>query len=106
MLAASISSQAQNERGNFAVSFAASAFGETALKDNPGGSIRPFCEPATVTSTPHSSMRKSIDASDEIVSTSSNAGCPARSIALRTSPIRLATPVEVSLCTTQTALIA
>ena len=28
-----------------------------ALKDSPGGSIRPFCEPPTVTSTPHSSWR-------------------------------------------------
>ena len=34
---------------------AASAFGEMQLKESPGGSIRPFCEPATVTSTPHSS---------------------------------------------------
>ena len=24
---------------------------------NPGGSIKPFCDPATVTSTPHSSWR-------------------------------------------------
>ena len=36
---------------------AASALGETQLKESPGGSIRPFCEPATVTSTPHSSCR-------------------------------------------------
>ena len=41
----------------------------------------------------------------EIVSTSSRAGCRARSIALRTSRTRLVTPVEVSLCTTQTALM-
>ena len=34
-----------------------------------------------------------IDASDEIVSTISNAGCSARSMALRTSPMRLAAPV-------------
>ena len=36
---------------------AASALSLTALNDNPGGSISPFCEPATVTSTPHSSWR-------------------------------------------------
>src|ERR1700738_5034342 len=41
-----------------------------------------------------------------MVSTSSNAGCLARSIAWRTAPTRLATPVEVSLCTTITALNA
>jgi hypothetical protein len=34
---------------------AATAFSLTALKDRPGGSIRPFCEPATVTSTPQAS---------------------------------------------------
>ena len=34
---------------------AANAFSEMALKLSPGGSIIPFCEPATVTSTPHSS---------------------------------------------------
>ena len=31
--------------------------GDSALKLMPGGSIRPFCEPPTVTSTPHSSWR-------------------------------------------------
>ena len=41
--------------------------------------------------------------SDEIVSTSSSAGWPAASIAARTSSIRLAHPVEVSLWTTHTA---
>ena len=40
-----------------ALLLAASAFSDTALKLRPGGSIRPFCEPATVTSTPHSSIR-------------------------------------------------
>ena len=33
------------------------AFALIALNDRPGGSIRPFCEPETVTSTPHSSWR-------------------------------------------------
>ena len=41
-----------------------------------------------------------------MVSTSSSAGWPAASSAARTAPIRLVTPVEVSLCTTATALIA
>ena len=69
----------------------------------PVGSIRPFCEPATTTSTPHSSMRKSIDARDEITSTRNNAGCPAASIARRSAAMSWTTPVEVSLCTTSTA---
>ncbi len=47
-----------------------------------------------------------MEASDEIVSTMSSAGCFALSIALRTSAMRVVTPVEVSLWTTQTALIA
>ena len=40
-----------------------------AVNDIPGGIIRPFCEPPITRSTPHSSMRKSYEASDEIVST-------------------------------------
>src|SRR6266704_1749545 len=40
-----------------------------------------------------------------MVSTSSSAGWPTLSIAARISPIRLVTPVEVSLCTTITALM-
>src|SRR5919106_1168602 len=40
-----------------------------------------------------------------MVSTMNSAGWPARSIAWRISSIRLTTPVEVSLCTTQTALM-
>ena len=40
------------------------------------------------------------------MSTSSSAACPAASIAARTSGTRLVTPVEVSLWTTMTALIA
>ena len=35
-----------------------------------------------------------------------SAGCPAASIACRMAPMRLVTPVEVSLCTTMTALTA
>ena len=65
----------------------------------------PFCEHQIVTSTPHSSWRYSTDPSDEIVSTSSKAGCPALSIAARISGIWLAHPVDVSFCTMVTALI-
>ena len=54
---ASISPQSKNERGSFADLFAASAFSEVALNERPGGSMSPFCEPPTVTSTPHSSWR-------------------------------------------------
>ena len=57
---------------------AASALSLIALKPSPGGSIRPFCEQPTVTSTPQSSWRYSIEPSDEIVSTSRSAGCRAR----------------------------
>ena len=65
----------------------------------------PFCEPATVTSMPHSSWRRSAAASDEIASAMSSAGCRAASIALRTSSSRVRQPVDVSLWTTHTALI-
>src|SRR6266851_7512806 len=47
-----------------------------------------------------------MEPSEEIASTISNAGCAAASIAARISGILLAVPVEVSLCTTVTALIA
>jgi hypothetical protein len=52
-----MSSHDQYERGRRAVFDAASAFCEIALNDSPGGIIKPFCEPATVTSTFHSSCR-------------------------------------------------
>ena len=41
--------------GSFADFEAPSAFSDIALNESPGGSMSPFCEPATVTSTPHSS---------------------------------------------------
>jgi hypothetical protein len=44
--AASISSQSQKERGILAVLAVASAFGETALKERPGGQHQPFLRPA------------------------------------------------------------
>jgi hypothetical protein len=50
-----ISSQAQKALRQRGFSLASSALARRALKLMPGGSIRPFCEPLTVTSTPHSS---------------------------------------------------
>ena len=100
-----ISSQAQKAFGNLARLLASSALTDTALKLMPGGSIRPFCEPLMLTSTPHSSCLYSAEARPEMVSTSSSAGCFAASMALRTAAMLLVTPVEVSLCTTQTALM-
>src|SRR6266567_3730726 len=53
---------------------AANALPLIAVKAMPVGSISPFCEPATTTSAPHSSVRKSTDAREEIVSTRKSAG--------------------------------
>src|SRR3569833_2072966 len=90
----------------FGLAFAAaSAFSDTALKPRPGGSIRPFCEPATETSPPHPSCSYSIEPRPEMVSPISNAGWLARSRALRTSSGGVTHAVEDSLCTTLTALI-
>ena len=54
-LEASIGSHDQYDLGSRACREAASAFSLIALKLSPGGSIRPFCDPAIVTSMPHSS---------------------------------------------------
>ncbi len=67
--------------------------------------MNPFCEPVTAMSTPHSSIRKSMDAMELTPSTKRSAGWRASSSALRTPAISLVTPVAVSLCTTATALI-
>src|ERR1700720_72038 len=99
-----ISCQSQYDRGSFAVLLAAMAFSEIALKASPGGSIKPFCDDEIITSTSHSSWRYSIDASDDTASTISSAGCPTLFMARRISDILLVAPVEVSLCTTITAL--
>src|SRR5215475_6592854 len=105
LLASSMSSQAKNDFGKRACLAASSALGPTALNDMPGGSMKPFCAPPMETSTPHSSCRYSVEASDEMVSTKNSAGCLAASIACRISSIGERQPVEVSLCSTQTALI-
>ena len=44
-------------QGYFAVFEAARDFSEIALNERPGGSMSPFWDPPTVTSTPHSSWR-------------------------------------------------
>ena len=67
---------------------AARALSLTALNPRPGGNISPFWEPVTAQSTPHSSMRKSIDAIDDTPSTNNSAGCPAASSARRASASR------------------
>ena len=46
-----------------------------------------------------------MEASEEMVSTMNSAGCLAASMARRTSSMREVAPVEVSLCTTHTALM-
>ena len=63
--------------------------------------MKPFCEPETQQSTPHSSMRKSIEPIDDTPSTNSSAGCLAASSALRTPAMSLVTPVAVSLWVTK-----
>ena len=65
--------------------------------------MSPFCDPVTVTSTPHSSWWKSMDASEDTVSTMKSAGWPVASMAARMSGRLVVTPVEVSLCTIMTA---
>src|SRR5471030_482713 len=98
------SSQSQYDRIDGLAFATANAFSEIALKPSPGGSISPFCEPATVTSTPQASCSYSSEPRPEMVSTNSSAGCFARSNILRTSSGWVTQPVEVSLCTTHTAL--
>src|SRR6202047_271068 len=97
--------QSQYDRIDGLAFATASAFSDTALKPRPGGSISPFCEPATETSTPQASCSYSIEPRPEMVSTINSAGCLVRSIALRTSSGDVTQPVEVSLWTTITALI-
>ena len=48
---------ARIESGSLAFCDAATALSLSALNESPGGSIRPFCEPPTVTSTPQASCR-------------------------------------------------
>src|SRR6202048_4983359 len=99
------SCQSQYDRIDGLAFATASAFSDTALKPRPGGSISPFCEPATDTSMPQASCSYSIEPRPEMVSTISSAGCFVRSMALRTSSGWGTQPGDGSLCTTITALI-
>src|SRR3982074_3294500 len=99
------SCQSQYDRIDVLALAAASAFSDTALKLRPGGSISAFCEPPTDTSMPQASCSYSCEPRPEIVSTINSAGCFTRSMALRTSSGWVTQPVDVSLCTTITALM-
>ena len=70
----------------------------------PVGSIRPFWLPPTVTSMPQASILYSIDASEEMVSESSSAGCLVSSSARRISASGSTMPVAVSLWTDEHGL--
>src|ERR1700704_4811857 len=99
------SCQSQYDRIDGLTFATASAFSDTALKPRPGANITPFGEPATDTSMPQASCSYSCEPRPEMVSTINSAGCFVRSMALRTSSGWVTQPVEVSLCTTMTALI-
>src|ERR1700694_2190652 len=99
------SCQSQYDRIDELAFATASAFSDTALKLRPGGSISPFCEPATDTSMPQASCSYSSEPSPEMVSTIKSAGCLTRSRILRTSSGWVTQPVDVSLCTIMTDLI-
>ncbi len=101
-----MSSKDRKQRGHFAVLLASSAFALAATMARPVGSMKPFCEPETARSTPHSDMRKSIEAIELTPSTIRSAGCLASSSARRTPATSLVTPVAVSLWQTRTALIS
>merc|ERR1719313_1372541 len=82
-----------------------SALCDTQVRPRPGGRERAFCEPETITSTPHSSIRRSAAPREETASTMRRAGCLAASMASRIRLTSEVTPVVVSLCVKSTALI-
>ena len=104
-LRVSIFVQDRYDFGRRDVLCASIALAETPVNDMPVGSIKPFWLPPTATSTPHSSMRKSSEPSEEIVSLNNKAGCFVASSAARTSFSGNSMPVAVSLCTAQIALM-
>ena len=71
----------------------------------PVGNIKPFCDPATATSTPHSSILNSMEPIELTPSTKSKAGWHNSSNNCLTAFTELVTPVAVSLWQTKTALI-
>ena len=100
-----MSPKSKKQRGCVDFSRAASAFWLAQMMPRPAGNIRPFCEPLTHKSTPHSSMRKSILPSELTASTISSAGWSQASSAARTAAMSEVTPVAVSFCVASTALI-
>ena len=105
-LAFFMSPKSKKTRGSLAWSYWAAAFWLTATMPSPAGSMRPFWEPVTAQSTPHSSMRKSMLAIELTPSTMRSAGWRASSSAFRTPATSLVTPVAVSLWVNRTALIS
>jgi len=77
-----------------------------AVKLRPGGVIRPFCEPAIATSTPHASISNGTQPSEATVSTINSALWPAARIAAPIALMSLMTPEAVSICATSSALIS
>ena len=63
----------------------------------PGGDSQPFCEAVTTASRPQSSIRISIEPSDDTASTRISGSATSRTAAV-ISPIGFVTPVDVSLC--------
>jgi hypothetical protein len=74
----------------------------TDTRPRPSGAARHFCEPVMFRSTPHSSVRTSMPAIEDTVS-SMNSAPVARAI-LPTSAAGYVVPVDVSLCTSVMAL--
>ena len=99
------SAMSRKQRLHLACFAAARARFEKHTMAMPAGSMKPFCEPDTATSTFQASMRKSMLAMELTPSTISSAGCLRRSMARRSAATSLVTPVAVSLWHTSTALI-
>ena len=96
-----------SNRLHIAVFIAPSAFSLAQTMPRPAGNIRPFCEPATARSTPHSLKRKSmVDRGDPRRHRATPGARRHPHRAADWQPISLVTPVAVSLCTTITPLIS
>ncbi len=74
------------------------------MKARPGGTIHPFCEPVTTTSSPQPSMSHGIEPRLLMASTRSSRSASRTTWAI--SSRGLVTPVAVSLCVTSTAFIS
>jgi hypothetical protein len=71
----------------------------------PGGVIRPFCEPAIATSTPHVSISNFMQPNEATASTISSASWSAARRASLTAAMSFTTPEAVSICATRIALM-